>query len=635
MAVFCKKIYTYRWYIGMVLWALCVLMEIHGSSIGLYSNLFHEPDTNTVLFGKNRPIRTDEWVVNTPLAFSQYFNNFSYFSQIVRGGLTDMFIVYGQPILSPATLFHPFLLGYLFLSPAKGLAFFWMGRWILLFLVSFEFGMLIARQNKKCALIYGVSIALSPLVQWWFAVNGIAEILIFGQAGILLLRAYLKETSYVWRMVLGGGVTFALGSYIFVAYPAWQVTCGYVFLAVMIWMLWEERQKFSLSWMDGVIAFAAIAVIAWIGMLVWSNSAETIKTIRQTIYPGSRFCLTAGLPFLTFVQYALNYAVDLLLPVRDLSVLNSCEAARMFDLFPLGILLAAGYCWKNRRFDGLLRNLLLAQCLFLAWCFFTWPAWFAKFSLLSNVTPRILLGIGMINLMLLVRTLALWQFSLEKRKAYLGAFVFASGSAFLACISDPGVMHIKYGVIFLLILYPLFYWGLRRDLKKFTAAILIVLIYAGGGVNPIARGTASIYKHDVMDKILEITAKNQDLWLVVSDVTFNNDIPIMGGAPTINSVNIYPDLQRWGKLDISGKNHDIYNRYAHITVQLTQGETVFSLKAPDSFVVNLNIDDLSILNVRYIYTDKNLDGLHGQKVRLVKEIEKNGISIYQVNFVNQ
>ena len=456
MAAFGRKIYTYRWYIGMAFWILCVLLEIHGSSIGLYSDLFHESGTNTVLFGKNRPIRSDEWLVNTPLALSQYFNDFSYFSQIVRGELTDMFIVYGQPVFIPATLFHPFLLGYLFLSPAKGLAFFWMGRWILLFLVSFEFGMLITEQNKRWALIYAASMAFSPLVQWWFAVNGIAEILIFGQAGILLLRTYLKSRSYLWRMVLAGGLVIALGSYVFTAYPAWQVTCGYVFSAAALWLLREERRSFSLSWLDGVIGFAALAVFVWISLPVWENSAATIQTIKQTVYPGSRFCLTAGLPLMTFLQCGLNYAVDLLLPVKELVVLNNCEAARMFDLFPLGILLAVGYCWKIKKLDGFLRNLLLVQCLFLGWCFFSWPVWFAKISLLSNVTQRILLGTGLVNLMLLVRTMALWQFSLEKNKARLAALLCAGLGAVLGCVSDSSTMYVKYGLILLVLLYPLF-----------------------------------------------------------------------------------------------------------------------------------------------------------------------------------
>ena len=128
LEMFLEKIFIYRWYVGFFLFAILVLLGIHGSSIGIYSAILHSPDT--ALWGTNRVIRSDEWMINTPLAFSQYFNGFAYFSDIVRGTATDMFMVYAQPVRDFMVIFRPFQLGYLFLSPAGGLAFFWMGRLI-------------------------------------------------------------------------------------------------------------------------------------------------------------------------------------------------------------------------------------------------------------------------------------------------------------------------------------------------------------------------------------------------------------------------------------------------------------------------------------------------------------------------
>ena len=136
-------IYKYRYPLSLILIAIAVLFQIHGSSISeLHLNSSHH-----TLFGIPRTIRSDEFNVNTMLAFSQYPNNFSYFSEIVRGSLTDMFIVYGQPAWDVGMLFRPFLIGYLFLNQGQGLSFFWMGRLIVLFLISFEFGMLITIKN--------------------------------------------------------------------------------------------------------------------------------------------------------------------------------------------------------------------------------------------------------------------------------------------------------------------------------------------------------------------------------------------------------------------------------------------------------------------------------------------------------
>lgn len=89
--------------------------------------IFRNQNTSETLIGISRSIRSDEWAVNTPMMISQYFNNaapFPYFSETIRGALTDVFIVYGQPVLNIVEIFRPFHWGYLLLSPAKGLAFF-------------------------------------------------------------------------------------------------------------------------------------------------------------------------------------------------------------------------------------------------------------------------------------------------------------------------------------------------------------------------------------------------------------------------------------------------------------------------------------------------------------------------------
>lgn len=42
----------------------------------------------------------------------------------------------------------------------------------------------------------------------------------------------------------------------------------------------------------------------------------------------------------------------------------------------------------------------------------------------------------------------------------------------------------------------------------------------------------------------------------------------MSGASVINSTNTYPDLEKWSKIDEEGKYEDVYNRYAHINVEI-------------------------------------------------------------------
>ena len=95
-----------------------------------------------------------------------------------------------------------------------------------------------------------------------------------------------------------------------------------------------------------------------------------------------------------------------------------------------------------------------------------------------------------------------------------------------------------------------------------------------------------------------------------------SDLPIMVGAPTINCINVYPNLELWSKVDEDGKYTDVYNRYAQIQANLTEEETKFELLVPDVFVVSLNYKDLNRLNVDYLlstteYNYENLEFVKG------------------------
>ena len=158
-----ENFYRLRYVLGGIFLLLCVLLEIHGSSIGIYTKIFDKPELDINLLGKFRGIRSDEWLVFTPFAFSQYFTNFSMISDIVRGTATNMFIVYGQAVHHLAMIYRPAQIGYLFLDQGSGLAFFWVSRLVVLFLVSFEFAKKILNVNRRLSLLYAVMVTFSPL----------------------------------------------------------------------------------------------------------------------------------------------------------------------------------------------------------------------------------------------------------------------------------------------------------------------------------------------------------------------------------------------------------------------------------------------------------------------------------------
>lgn len=103
------------------------------------------------------------------------------------------------------------------------------------------------------------------------------------------------------------------------------------------------------------------------------------------------------------------------------------------------------------------------------------------------------------------------------------------------------------------------------------------------------------------------------------------------GAPTINSTNVYPYLERWQTLEVNDETLEIYNRYAHITINLQNiDETDFVLESPDAFDVNLNVSDLYKLNASYILSKNNLTIYSYDEVDFLYISTYQGFNIFKV-----
>lgn len=100
--------HRHRFILGASVIAACVLLNISGSSIGMWNYWLGHDMSTDVVWGTPRIIRTDEYVVGTPLAFSQSYSGYSYFNDLFGNKPADMFIVKDAPVLALAELFRPF-----------------------------------------------------------------------------------------------------------------------------------------------------------------------------------------------------------------------------------------------------------------------------------------------------------------------------------------------------------------------------------------------------------------------------------------------------------------------------------------------------------------------------------------------
>lgn len=635
-----KFIFKYRFWISAALLGFCVIFELSGSSIGNWVQYFGDlaEGANTV-YGIPRMIRSDEWAVNTPMALSQVYNmteRFPYFSDVMRGGsLTDMFIVYGQPVLNIAVLFRPFHWGYLLFGAEKGLAFFWYGRLIALFLVTFEFSRVITNDNKILSLMTAVLITFAPIVQWWFAVNGIAEILIFGQLILLLIYNYMKTESYKKRLIYALLFVIAAGGYILVFYPAWQVCAAYVWLGFFIWIVIDNYKGFKFNKKDLLIlALVILLLFGGLGYIIL-KSKDTIKAVMGTVYPGSR-CETGG----GGIKFYIRYVINLFLPFKsDAIPTNECEEAVFFDLFPIGYILAFYVICIEKNKDKLLRILLIICAFLNLWILLSFSEIIAKGTLMFSVTSsRCYFAIGLINIFILIRSIVLIKEFVSKKgclilSATISLFLTVIGKTIYSEYLTRGMSFIIFFVLG--IGFYLFFIS-YKSVRKIPLLIycVITVFVTGICVNPVEKGLGAVYNNELINAIREINENDSGIWVFEGLGFPMNNYPVMAGVPTLNSTNVYPDLEKWHKIDTDREYEDVYNRYAHIIVEIErENESRFYLNNADVFTLYLNALGLQKLNVKYIISVNDLETFNNG-VTFNKIFEEGAFKIYKTDYTN-
>ena len=634
--------FKYRYIIAGVLLVILVACKISGSSIGMLTNMLGGEAGDYL--GVMRNIRRDEWVVNTPLVLSQVQSGFAPVSPLASGGGLDLTLVYAQPCWDISTLFRPFLWGYLLLGAERGLSFFWCARLICLFMVSFEFGRLLTKDNRRLALIYAMLMAFSPLVEWWFAVNSIAEILIFSQLFILLFAKFLSTDKWPMLVLSVLGLAYCACAYVLGLYPAWQIPVIYIMVcmcaALLVKYIRSGRGKRSII-IHAILFIGAIALAVAFALVVVLHSYGTISAVMGSEYPGSRLETGGGLFDSLFTYSLILYAIIDPTPILP----NVCEMMGMYGLFPLGIILGAVFAVKRR--DGFVIALLIVDFIFLVFGLFGFPPMLAKISLLSNVTAhRLAFGVGIIDIMLLIRSLSLALSNVREPRplsvpaalsAALAGVVLGAAAVMLTrahVVPSMRIFVIVISTTFIaLSVYAVLSTILKNDIScQRVLCVSALVMLTGLMVNPVQIGLSNFYETPLSSAVAHIKDNStEELW--VADDSIIAQACIAYGVPTLNSVALYPHVDVWKPVDSEGKFKSIYNRYAHIKIRPTRGEATFELEAADSFTASLNTRDLKALGIDYWVSEFDLSQYSDDVVQFENVADAGERNVYHLRYM--
>ena len=614
-----------RFMLGLLLFLLLVLGKFNGSSYGMW-NTYIEPNypvssLNSIM-APIRAIRSDEWLVNSPHVLSEFDNNFAYYNSFSRSVPTDMFTTLPVPIKSIMIVTKPFLIGYLFLGKDYGMSFYWWGRLIVLFLVTFEFFRIFTKDNRKLSLLGTILVTFSPAIFWWYS-QYLVEQLIGGNLAIIMFYHLLHSKEKKKKILYSVGIGLGFLIFFFTLYPAWLIPLGYFYLILALYILYEYHKLEKIKLKDLAYLLIPISIFLVFLIIFFMKSYDTYKIISSTIYPGGRISLgNEGFANLFY------YPLSILFPYLNMN--NPCEASTFYSFFPFSLILAVYLIIKNRKDNILLISLTILVTLFILVTILPIPSILAKLTLLSRV-PGTRLAVIISYILVFITILVLNKINLTKNSKnilFVLSVIIAFGVTYYGyklILPNYSIKVFLLGSFALLVIFGLMIFK-KENLLLLSITLLCLL--ATIWVNPLMKGFSGIYEKPLAKELENYQDENKK-WLVLDNFVIPNYF-LANGLKVINSTNVYPNMDFYHLLDKDLKYEDVYNRYAHLEVTLTDDETSFSNSGEDLVRLNLNNNDLCKLDVDYLGSLTDVSKFANQNVSFEEMYHLDNVYLYQV-----
>lgn len=638
--------FRYRWALALLLFCVCVLLRLHGSSIGVYDEVFSEQVVagEATLFGTPRWIRSDEFGVATPTFFSQAFNEYGLYSTQMSLSPTNMVLDYYAPVWDLFIVGKPLAWGYLLFGNEVGLSWYWCGLEILLFMTAFETCLLLTGGSRCPSLLGAVMVVLSPEVQWWVLPH--MPVVVMYAMGLLCIGyELLSADSRLMRWAMVPLTVIFVTGFSLSIFPAYQVPCAYVVVALLAACLVRDRDRVSFAGEDALRVLLAAGISAAIVVRFVIQSWDDLLLLLNTTYPGARMLLGGG----TSARDLFTDVACLFFPFKDATYLNNCEAANYVHFAPFFVLLAPrmlmtlGARGERGVVVGVtLLGLLAAEVVYMmvgvpetvaaitmlrfcnrmhgiyGWTATLFTVW--GISMLAD-NPDVVLGRAR-KVLYPVAYGALAVLSLDGDTLGYFAQLHPShaGMVLLACA--------------LLALVCVLLLATHGELRLAAVAIMLAMVVSGATVNPVERGVGAMTNHPISSTISRIVQEEPEArWLCCDCTFFLSNYLMANGARVLDATNFYPDQGKWDVIDPSGTFDEVTNRYANMSATVVEGESRVELLNPDCIKLYLDFQMLETLGARYLlstvdYTEPLAS--HGISCELVGG--QDGYGIYRLSY---
>jgi hypothetical protein len=603
--------------------------QVSGSSAAMLSrgeyNL-QAAEAGPVL-GAVQSVRSDEWIVNTPLTYGQVRTGFPRYSHSLAGG-EDMSLIFDVPYLEWSTLFRPQNWAFFLLPFQFAFAFKWWLLASLLALSIYTWTLTVCPRRRLFAALLGMGAVLAPFIQWWYQTNTVAPVFY----AFFLMTAFVRLVAARSRWALAGwtGLTaWLVGCFALVQYPPFQIPCALLAGGFCLGHLIDQVRRGGgreLAVRVGLVLLAGTAAAGVVAAFVLTR-LPAIRTILDTGYPGRRTNASGGMSWARLITGYLDHQ---LLDADRAGALagNQSEAAAFvvtgLFLAPVAAWLVVRSVRRTHRPPGALLVVWAVGLLLLAWCVLPGLEPLGAVTGLTQVpTGRLQLGIGVFAVMLtglVIGELDRQDFVLPRVAAgAVGAVAFTAAAAVALQLRRAG-SNFPPRLAVLVPLAALFaaavYLAVRRRAVA-SAAILVALCGFGGlRVNPVQHRIPVAADMPIGRAVTAADHNDPGGWVSTDESL--TPVLVETGVRTYSAVFGYPPLAIWRHLDPGGVYLGQYNRYAHVSFVTGSTAALFDTPAADILLVRLDgCGSFAQTSVRHVLA---ADLLPGPCLRLRSEV---------------
>ncbi|MFW2382253.1 MAG: DUF7657 domain-containing protein, partial [Acidimicrobiales bacterium] len=598
-------------------------LSIHGSSIGIYDDTADD-DPAGLLYGRPRPIRSDEWFVRTPWVIAQ--DQLGLPDRSSGGvGSHDAAIIADLPVEGWEVVIKPHLIPYRLFDGGQALAFEW---WILHGLQFLGVYALLLALTKSPGLSSagGLLVTLSPITQWWTGPGTYTTIGYASLATALTLWAYRSER-VLPRSLLAIGAGVCLGAFAAGLYVPWQVTTmlvtGAVALAVVGPDILDSTTRRHALVRLAQTAVPAVAIGGAITAAFLASHREAIETIASTVYPGQRTVGGGGVD----LRWVLSGPFDLFASAPLQTTVNgtnqSENSSGMIFAIPVAAALitaGAGGVRAPSPSSAPLRAVLGVCAAFGAWALLPLPSVVGAPLLLNRVPPeRVIHGLAfgsVIALILAIDHLRTSGVSLSARQVSGGLLAFAVPSVLVAVTYGVGGVTVNplTAAALLAVVAVGIGYCLQQPNRRLGLTVLVIFsLLQASQINPLQVGVEPITDARLSNEVRELafTAEPETGWVVFSadrpvrDELILNGLVTATGVNHVSGVSPFPDHDAWRTLDPEGRYENAWNRYGRVSFVAGSPGTdpIVELSAFDAIQVTIDPCDQILtdsLNVGFV-----------------------------------